>query len=107
MLRSGNGFALTQHSALSTRHALLIELDVLDLVNHAGGISGDDHPRRNVFGDDRSRADQRPRADTHPRQQHHVRADDRALFDLPAPATEPAFLDGKEPVEPPVLIRKP
>lgn len=35
------------------------------------------------------------------------RADDRALFDLPAPATEPAFLDGKEPVEPPVLIRKP
>jgi len=22
------------------------------------------------------------------------RADDRALFDLPAPATEPAFLDG-------------
>ena len=35
------------------------------------------------------------------------RADDRALFDLPAPATEPAFLDGKEPVEPPELIRKP
>lgn len=32
-----------------------------------------------------------------------TRADDRALFDLPAPATEPAFLDGNEPVEPPAL----
>ena len=36
-----------------------------------------------------------------------TRADDRALFDLPAPATEPAFLDGKEPVEPPALITRP
>ena len=36
-----------------------------------------------------------------------TRADDRALFDLPAPATEPAFLDGNEPVEPPALITRP
>ena len=36
-----------------------------------------------------------------------TRADDRALFDLQAPATEPAFLDGAEPVEPPALIKRP
>ena len=36
-----------------------------------------------------------------------TRADDRALFDLQAPATEPAFLDGKEPSEPPTHITRP
>lgn len=36
-----------------------------------------------------------------------TRADDRALFDLQAPATEPTFLDGSEPVEPPALIKRP
>ena len=32
---------------------------------------------------------------------------DRALFDLQAPATEPAFLDGNEPSEPPTHITRP
>ena len=36
-----------------------------------------------------------------------TRADDRALFDLQAPATEPAFLDGNEPSEPPTHITRP
>ena len=36
-----------------------------------------------------------------------TRADDRALFDLPAPTTDPAFLDGSEPVEPPALTKRP
>lgn len=36
-----------------------------------------------------------------------TRPDDRALFDLPEPVTEPAFLDGKEPVEPPSRITLP
>ena len=35
-----------------------------------------------------------------------TRADDRALFGLPAPTTDPA-LDGSEPVEPPALIKRP
>ena len=36
-----------------------------------------------------------------------TRADDRALFDLPEPVTEPAFLDGNEPGEPPNRITLP
>ena len=36
-----------------------------------------------------------------------TRPADRALFDLQDPATEPAFLEGDEPVEPPALIRRP
>ena len=36
-----------------------------------------------------------------------TRADDRALFDLQAQATEPAFLDGNEPSEPPTHITSP
>ena len=36
-----------------------------------------------------------------------TRADDRALFDLQAQATEPAFLDGNEPSEPPTHITRP
>lgn len=35
-----------------------------------------------------------------------TRADDRALFGLPAPTTDPA-LDGSEPVEPPALTKRP
>ena len=34
-------------------------------------------------------------------------ADDQTLFDLQAPATEPAFLDGNEPSEPPTHITRP
>ena len=36
-----------------------------------------------------------------------TRPDDRALFDLPEPVTEPAFLDDKEPGEPPSRITLP
>lgn len=36
-----------------------------------------------------------------------TRADDRALFDLQEPVTEPAFLDSNEPVEPPSRITLP
>ena len=36
-----------------------------------------------------------------------TRADDLALFGLQAPATEPAFLEGDEPSEPPTLITLP
>lgn len=36
-----------------------------------------------------------------------TRPDDRALFDLPEPVTEPAFLDDKEPGEPPSHITLP
>ena len=36
-----------------------------------------------------------------------TRADDRALFDLQAPAIKPAFLESSEPVEPPTLITLP
>ena len=36
-----------------------------------------------------------------------TRPDDRALFDLPEPVTEPAFLDSNEPGEPPSRITLP